>query len=287
MAMTAPRANRAGWSRAALSNLLNEEMRLILGRASAPGADKPQYTLEHLEWYLGASKDWARVILPELFAMPAGKLLDVGAHIGFIAGCAWRNGWKASAVDLYPIPNFSSLAIPEREIDFSVCNVAVDVLPFSTGEFDAVLLTEVLEHLMYPPALLFNEIRRVIRKGGRLFLTTPNPAALSKLVRLARGLNNEPHLDVFLNEKTFNYKGLTFFESHREARIWTVREITEVLAASGLHVVDYYYYGNTESDGAFLSRGQRVKASVNRWIRPLVKRNRLLGGGTFVIAEAR
>jgi hypothetical protein len=89
--------------------------------------------------------------------------------------------------------------------------------------------------------------------------------------------------------ETFTYKGLTFFKSVREVRIWTAEEIAEVLAKSGLHVLDHYYYGNTLAATRFKKDSilQALKVRLNRWLRPLIKRNRLLGGGTIVIAEAR
>ena len=43
------------------------------------------------------------------------------------------------------------------------------------GGFDAVWFTEVLEHLVSPVAAL-RELRRVLRPGGHLFLSTPNSA---------------------------------------------------------------------------------------------------------------
>ena len=46
-------------------------------------------------------------------------------------------------------------------------------LPFRDDTFDLVTLLEVLEHTQ-SPALSLEEVRRVLRRGGRLALTTPN-----------------------------------------------------------------------------------------------------------------
>jgi SAM-dependent methyltransferase len=269
--------------------LLREERDLIVQRASLTlgGPDEPPFGMDHLKWYLDLSMDWGVVTLTELFKQKPGALLDIGAYYGLVAGCAFRAGWQISAVDVTPIPSFSSLAIDSRHVQLGVCNVCLDPLPFPDASFDALLFNEVLEHLLYAPMLLFREFRRVLVPGGRLYLTTPNPAAISKLIRLARGGNNEPFLRTFfVEDDAYEYKGTTFFKSQRESRLWTVGELTEVLPGFGLKVVGHYYYGNTVTDGSYVTASQRVRFKLNRMLRPLVRRNRLLGGGTFVIAKA-
>ncbi|HYP48605.1 MAG TPA: methyltransferase domain-containing protein, partial [Thermoleophilaceae bacterium] len=49
---------------------------------------------------------------------------------------------------------------------------SADALPFGDGSFDCVVCTEVLEHCRRPQVVL-GEIFRVLRPGGRLFLSTP------------------------------------------------------------------------------------------------------------------
>lgn len=58
--------------------------------------------------------------------------------------------------------------------DYRGLDVVGDVLrmPFRDGAFDAALSTETLEHLT-DPAQFLREIARVLRPGGRLFLTAP------------------------------------------------------------------------------------------------------------------
>lgn len=49
---------------------------------------------------------------------------------------------------------------------------AADDLPLESGSFDAVLLTQVLEHVA-EPARVLGELHRILRDGGRLYLTAP------------------------------------------------------------------------------------------------------------------
>jgi 2-polyprenyl-3-methyl-5-hydroxy-6-metoxy-1,4-benzoquinol methylase len=58
------------------------------------------------------------------------------------------------------------------DMDFAVCNVAVDPLP---GPFDVVVCTEVLEHLDDPGTALAS-IARATRSGGHAVITTPTGA---------------------------------------------------------------------------------------------------------------
>jgi SAM-dependent methyltransferase len=52
-------------------------------------------------------------------------------------------------------------------------------LPFGDGEFDLVLCAETIEHVR-DVQLLLSEIRRVLRSGGTLALTTPATRALMR-----------------------------------------------------------------------------------------------------------
>ena len=54
-------------------------------------------------------------------------------------------------------------------------------LPIADGQFDLALLSEIVEHVgQLPP--LFAEVRRVLRPGGALVLTTPNLWDVRRLV---------------------------------------------------------------------------------------------------------
>lgn len=70
-------------------------------------------------------------------------------------------------------------------------------LPFEDGAFDVVWASEVIEHVA-DTARWLSEVRRVLRPGGRLLLTTPNHPRLAILIggleRYSDPLSDHLHL---------------------------------------------------------------------------------------------
>ncbi len=56
-------------------------------------------------------------------------------------------------------------------------NVEQDVFPYADNSFDVVLFCEIIEHLLSDPVHALLEIRRVLKPGGVMVLTTPNVAS--------------------------------------------------------------------------------------------------------------
>ena len=74
-------------------------------------------------------------------------------------------------------------------IDFAHFNVEEADFPYDSGSFDVVIFAEIIEHLLMDPCAVLREIRRVLKPGGHLILTTPNVARLENVARLLSGAN--------------------------------------------------------------------------------------------------
>lgn len=119
-----------------------------------------------------------RWVRQQAAALPAGsQVLDVGA-----GSCPYR---KDFAHCEYRTQDFTALKSEQLRygnygtIDY-VCDASA--IPVAEGSFDAVLCTEVLEHVPYPQQVVA-EFARILRPGGRLLLTAP----------LGSGLHQEPY----------------------------------------------------------------------------------------------
>ncbi len=76
-------------------------------------------------------------------------------------------------------------------IDFSYkhFNVEEDEFPYPDEMFDVVLFCEILEHLLQDPVHALAEIRRVLKPGGTLIVTTPNVVRLENVRKMIAGEN--------------------------------------------------------------------------------------------------
>ena len=77
--------------------------------------------------------------------------------------------------------------------------------PFKDQTFDKVFMLAVLEHMELDKIMdLFREIKRVIKKGGKLILTTPTPASKPLLEFLAFKMHIISRLEVSDHKKYYD-----------------------------------------------------------------------------------
>jgi SAM-dependent methyltransferase len=99
---------------------------------------------------------------------PGGKALDVPSGYGAFAAELLRKGWS----DIYCL----DLIAPEKFLCKGAtyaCHDLAKPLPFPDAHFDYVFGVEGIEHLQNP-WLYVTELCRVLKPGGRLFISTPN-----------------------------------------------------------------------------------------------------------------
>ncbi|MDK1473932.1 class I SAM-dependent methyltransferase [Streptomyces sp. 549] len=104
-------------------------------------------------------------------------------------------------------------------------------LPIATGAADAVLFSEVIEHLVDPDAAL-DELRRVLRPGGHLLLSTPNLAAWYNRGLLLAGVQ-----PVFSEVSMRGIHGRPGSQVVGHLRLYTARALRSMLPAAGFDIV--------------------------------------------------
>jgi SAM-dependent methyltransferase len=106
-------------------------------------------------------------------------------------------------------------------------NIEGGRFPFDDATFDAVVFAEIIEHLLMDPCAALREIKRVLKPGGTLVLTTPNVARLENVARMISGANiYDP------------YSGYGPYGRHN--REYTRHELALLLGYLGLDVVHMF-----------------------------------------------
>jgi SAM-dependent methyltransferase len=115
---------------------------------------------------------------------PTDACLDLGCGDGGTCGV-----WLSENAREYVGVDISSGAVAlARSRGLKAQQIkSVGALPFNDRSFDAVVCSEVLEHLLEPQVAIA-EAKRVLRPGGLLLVTTPNAVYWRRRLDLARGI---------------------------------------------------------------------------------------------------
>lgn len=101
-------------------------------------------------------------------------VLDVGCGAGTQAQMWATDGYRVSAIDINgPLVELGRQRAAEAGLDIAFEVGSADQLPFADASFDVCLVPELLEHVRDWESCL-NELERVTRPGGILYLSTTN-----------------------------------------------------------------------------------------------------------------
>lgn len=107
-------------------------------------------------------------------------------------------------------------------------------IPFAGKTFDAVIATEILEHLISPLELI-SEGARMLKNGGLFIISTPNVSHIGFVLKLALGRSNYERLD-----RSPMYLQNDPWRGH--IRLYDKKELTTLFGRNNLKLVYHKYY---------------------------------------------
>lgn len=176
-----------------------------------------------------------RIRYLELLSRPwPGRVLDVGNDKPFLSYFLRR---------FNPNSHFETISneIPETPYVLHEVDIEFERFPFPSEVFDAVIFTEVIEHLWRDPSHCVLEIARTLKLGGSVYVTTPNPCDRHSIVCVLWQANP--------NQRSAYYATLESGHLH----LWTVAQVTSILEAHGFEVTTRTtkdLYGHTKPDAS-------------------------------------
>jgi 2-polyprenyl-3-methyl-5-hydroxy-6-metoxy-1,4-benzoquinol methylase len=161
---------------------------LDCGMISSRPADTPERIVENYtamvdERYLSEEqgrRELFRWVIDRLdgYLLPGRRLLEVGSNAGLFLSVAEQAGWHATGVE----PSHWAVETGRRLFGVDLEQGTVETLDAEPGSRDAVVMLDVLEHLVDPLATL-RRLRGVLHDEGMLALSTVNVAGLHARVR--------------------------------------------------------------------------------------------------------
>ncbi len=107
------------------------------------------------------------------FASP-GRILDLGCGTGWCLREMRDKGWDVYGVEI----NFAAGELGRKEAGLNILTGTLEQAGFSSDFFDYVRANHSFEHISCPNETL-DEIRRILRPGGRLMIGVPNVGGLN------------------------------------------------------------------------------------------------------------
>ena len=138
------------------------------------------YFVENSKWFINKRKLDCKERITKAAGFTSNKIdnfLDIGCGEGYSLIEAKSKGWNVFGID---ITDHRMEAAKTNDIKFIKADLINSNLP--SDYFDVVYLDSVLEHV-YNPSDYLSEIKRILRKGGILYLGVPNEDSLFNDVR--------------------------------------------------------------------------------------------------------
>lgn len=116
--------------------------------------------------------------------MHPGNVLDVGCDMGFSLEAALERKWEPYGVEL---SEYSS-NIAKKKFGKAVFSGTLEEAHFQSDYFDAITMSDLIEHVPNPNELL-QEVKRILKPNGLLAITTPDIASLSSKIMRKQWVN--------------------------------------------------------------------------------------------------
>ncbi|MBW2981184.1 methyltransferase domain-containing protein [Candidatus Woesearchaeota archaeon] len=147
------------------------------------------------------SRGRVKRLLKDMGKLEGKKVLDVGCEAGYISLKLSEQGADVFSFD---ICKPALIEFKKKKSASNIFLAAAQKMPLKDNLFDYVVCTEVIEH-MPKLELSLKEMERVLKPGGKLFITFPNEKLRRILYPIAKlfGINTSIEKEVTLYEYRF------------------------------------------------------------------------------------
>ncbi len=167
------------------------------------------------------------------------NILDIGCFDGTLLSLVTNRNNKFYGIDAndFAVRQARKKGIKVKQFFFD----DVTKIPFADKFFHLIAAGEIIEHI-YDTDFFLRELKRILKPGGYLLISTPNIASLGRRLLLLTGIS--PIIEISPNE----------IDSPGHIRYFTFKTLAGLLAKHGLKVLQ------TRSDVLNLSNDGRIRS---------------------------
>jgi SAM-dependent methyltransferase len=157
------------------------------------------------------------------------NVLDIGSSTGFYTEYALRHGARVTAIDISrKLMDYLTSRIKSTRLKTIRADISRPMPFLKSDSFDCIICSLVL-HYIKEWGLLLSELHRVVRPGGRLFISTHHPFSMYLY------LKSESYFEFKLIEDTWGSRGPHPFKVHYYIR--TLEEILRQIIDSSFNII--------------------------------------------------
>jgi 2-polyprenyl-3-methyl-5-hydroxy-6-metoxy-1,4-benzoquinol methylase len=181
------------------------------------------------------------------------RVLEISSFLGVVDIALAKMGFDVYTYDIPEFQNNTQLKKLYSEYNVHpsigyIRDIWKTGLPYPDNHFDAVIFSEVIEHLNMNPLPVLQEINRILKPDGILYITTPNQVSLINRITLFLGgsIRNSISTSVTQIDQTQN----TICGIHW--REYTLNELVEILEITGFSIKKYSFSNNTKKNTSLI-----------------------------------
>jgi len=221
-------------------------------------------SLQGLEEYFWGSSWRFAMLLSNVsrYLEPGAKVLDAGAGHGVLAAAFKDAGYEAYASDIHQGIRLFEV----EEIPYKPWHLEGEAAPYDDNFFDAVILSQTIEHFTYSPLHPLTELLRILKPGGILIVDAPNIACFHNVSRLLRGKSLHWQLKKhYLEQQPEMYNGIPYYDRHNHE--YSMEDMRDIADFFGLDVLEAKYYSsyNRKKRGSLAIAVSRVRDALPKW----------------------
>ena len=213
------------------------------------------------------------------------SIIDVGCFNGFLCYLLHLMGYETAGTDALAdskVPERAELMARIRAPFFQGNFNEADPFPdCPRGCYSAAVLGEVFEHILLHPVGFLQQVGSLLKPGGILILTTPNPYTLANALRILRGHWIMWGDTEFVSLPKINADGHMITHEEVHYREYSREILIKAIEMAGFKVLSAQYCGpSPHAKQHFLARLIKKTPLMSR-----LQRLRLFGSGHYVVAQ--